>query len=69
MVSGVTYATSHQATNNSNKQKWREERDVHLLANTVTILSLCQLRTKILRFAIQTILVTKSYLASKTVTI
>ena len=49
------------------KQRWREERDVRFLAgNTVIILSLCQLKMRILRFVVHSVLGTNRYQASKT---
>ena len=53
----VTFSACGQFTcttqRHKRKQQWREERDARFLAgNTVTILSLCQLKTAILRFVV-----------------
>ena len=48
-------------------KRWREERDAHFLAgNTVVILSLCQLKMRILRLVVHSEPVTKYHQASKT---
>ena len=68
----VTFSACGQVTcttqRHKRKQQWREERDARFLAgNTVTILSLCPLKTAILRFVVHSVLVaTKCYLATKT---
>ena len=65
----VTFSARGQLTCNTtqrHKQQWKEERDARFLAgNTDIILSSCQLKMRILRFVVHSMLATKHYQALK----
>ena len=65
----VTFQQEHNSRviprSDTNTQQWREKRDVPFLAgNTVIILSSSQLKMRILRFVVNSVLATKYYQAS-----
>ena len=60
----TTHVTPRSDTNTNNGG--RREMCVFLAGNTVIILSLCQLKMRLLRFVVHTVLATMYYQASKT---